>query len=321
MDVKPYVNKIKDVIRSQRGRDILVFLIFLTISTVLWSILSLNEKKQLDVRMPVVLTHVPDTVTVISTPPSVISVSLRAKGAQVLKESFGRTPRFEIDFRIFRSHNHILLRQTDVKAIARAAFGGADILAASPDSLNLAYTTRKGVPFPVSVDYQASAGPQSVIAGRPTVSTDTVLVYSATRIPYSISSIATEPIKVTDLNRNTTVRARLITPRGCRVIPDSIDVTFNVEPLISKTRKVVIEPVNVPSGIKLITFPAQIEVFYMVPMSIYQNSDPHFRVFADYNTIPSSSAHKIKLRLRDVPANLQNVHLSADSAEYIIERR
>ncbi len=322
MDVRPYINKVKDVFRSQRGRDILVFLVFLVIATILWSILSLNEEDQYDVRMPVKLTHVPDTVTVISTPPSTVSVSLRAKGTQILKQSFGRTPELEIDFRVFRSQNTILLRNADIKALARQAFGGASILVASPDSLNLAFTTRKGVALPIVIDYKATAGPQSTITSRPTLSVDTVLVYSTSRIPYSINAISTEPIRVTDLNQNTTIKARLIAPGRSRVIPDSVDVTFHVEPLISKTRKVVIEPVNVPAGVKLITFPAQTEVLYMVPMSLYNNSDPHFRVLADYNTIsPSSKSHLIKLKLRDVPSELQNVHLAADSAEYIIERR
>ncbi|MDE6238619.1 MAG: hypothetical protein K2M54_01365 [Muribaculaceae bacterium] len=282
--------------------------------------MSLNEEDQFDVRMPVRLTHVPDSVTVISTPPSTISVSLRAKGTQVLKQSMGNPPSFDIDFRVYRNRNSILLGSTDVKAIARAAYGGAAILVASPDSINLAFTTRKGISMPIKIDYQVSAGPQSTIAGRPTLSVDTTLLYSTGRIPSNINSISTEPIRLTDLNRPTTTRVRLVAPSNSRVIPDSVDVTFNVEPLISKTRKVVIEPVNVPAGVKLITFPAQTEVCYMVPMSLYTNSDPHFRVLADYSTI-SSRSNKIKLRLRDVPSELQNVHLTADSAEYIIERR
>lgn len=322
MKVRPYIDRVKDVFRSQRGRDILVFFVFLLISTVLWYVLSLNGENQYDVRMPVRLTHVPDSVTVISTPPSTVSVSLRAKGTQMLKQLFGRTPELEIDFRVFRSHNSILLRDADIKALARQAFGGASILVASPDSLNLAFTTRRGVAMPVVVDYKATAGPQSSISSRPTLSVDTVHVYSVSRIPYSINAISTEPIRVTDLNQTTTVKARLIAPSRTRVIPDSVDVTFHVEPLISKSRKVVIEPVNVPAGVKLITFPAQTEVLYMVPMSLYNNSDPHFRVLADYNSIqPSSKSHLIRLKLRDVPPELQNVHLAADSAEYIIERR
>lgn len=321
MKIRPYIDKFKDVFRSQRGRDILVFFVFLLISAVLWYVLTLNGENQYDVRMPVKLTHVPDSVTVISAPPSAVSISMRAKGTQMFKEFFGRTPELEIDFRVYRNRNSILLRDADIKALARQAFGGATILVASPDSLNLRFTTRRGVPLPVITDYKASAGPQSSISARPTLSTDTVRVYSVSRLPYSITSVKTEPIRVTDLRATTTMRVRLIEPPNTRVIPDSVDVTFHVEPLISKSRKVVIEPVNVPKGVKLITFPAQTEVLYMVPMSLYTNSDPHFRVLADYNSIsPSSDNHHIRLRLRDVPSELQNVHLAVDSAEYIIER-
>ncbi|MDE5568298.1 MAG: hypothetical protein K2K00_03155 [Muribaculaceae bacterium] len=319
--LNPIIKKVKDVYHSQRGRNLLVFLIFLFISTVLWCLLSFNEEDQFDVRMPVRLTNVPDSVTVITTPPSVISVSLRTRGTDMLKHSFGKPPTFDIDFRVYRYRNSVLLGSADVKAVARAAYGGANILVAAPDSINLAFTTRRGIPLPIVIDYQVTAGPQSTIAGKPTLSLDSTLIYSTGRIPSGVRSITTEPIRLTDLNRPTTTRVRLIAPRNTRVIPDSVDVTFNVEPLISKSRKVVIEPVNVPKGVKLITFPAQTEVLYMVPMSLYNDSDPHFRVLADYNSIAGSHSHKIKLRLRDVPSELQNVHLSADSAEYIIERR
>ena len=320
-NLKPVIQKVKDIYHSQRGRNLLVFLVFLFISTILWCLLSLNEEDQYDVRMPVRLTNVPDSVTVITTPPQVISVSLRARSTQVLKQSFGTTPTFDIDFRVFRVRNSVLLTNTDVKAVARAAYGGASVLVAAPDSINLAFTTRRGIPMPIVIDYQVTAGPQATIEGRPTLSLDSTLIFSTGRIPASVNSISTEPIRMTDLNRPTTTRVRLLAPRNCRVIPDSVDVTFNVEPLISKSRKVVIEPVNVPKGVKLITFPAQTEVLYMVPMSLYNDSDPHFRVLADYNTISNSGSHRIKLRLRDVPGELQNVHLAADSAEYIIERK
>lgn len=322
MRVRSMIDRIKGVARSKRGRDILVFIVFLLISTVLWFVLSLNEETQFDMRMPVRLSHVPDSVTIISNPPSAISVSLKAKGTQMLKQSFGNVPTMNIDFRVYRSRNAILLGEADIKALARSSFGGATILVVSPDSINLAYTSKPGIPMPIVIDYKVTASPQSTIAGRPRLSMDSVLVYSAGRIPYNLNAISTEPIRLTNLNRTTTTKVRLVAPSNTRVIPDSVDVTFSVEPLISKTRKVVIEPVNVPDGIKLITFPAQIEVFYMVPMSIYNYTDPHFRVLADYNTISNTSdSRKIKLRLRDVPENLQNVHLSADSAEYIIERR
>lgn len=309
-------------LRSPRGRDALMFLIFLIISAILWGVLSLNEEEQSDVRMPVRITHVPDSVTLIVPGPEALNVSVRAKGTQLLKMSMGRVPAVNIDFRAYRSGKHLFLSNAELKALARNAAGGSQVSVLYPDSISIPFTTSPGIPATVSVDCQVSAGPRSALIGRPQLSTDTVYVYAAdTPLPRNFHSVSTEPIRLSGLDRSETRRVRLIPPSGSRIIPDSIDVTFNVEPLIFKTRRVVIEPINVPADIKLITFPAQIDVMYMVAMSAYTHTDPHFRVVADYRSINrNSGSNMMKLRIIDVPDNLQNVHLAADSAEYIIER-
>ncbi len=318
--IKHLYKNTTDLVRSQRGRHVVVFLIFLVISAILWCVLTLNEEQQYDLRMPVRLENLPDSVTVISTPPAFMSVSAKGKGTQLFKHSLGRAPKFGIDFRLYRNRNSIRLGDADLKAIARSALGGATVQLVSPDSINLFFTTKKPLCRPVSINYKISPGPQSTIVGVPHPSVDTVKVYYVSQMPYNVKSISTEPIHLSDLGATTTVRAKLIAPHNCRVIPDSIDVTVDIEPLIMKTRRVVIEPVNVPADMKLITFPAQIDVIYMVPMSIYRTTDPHFRVTADYRSINVSRSRKVRLRLHDVPSELVNVHLSADSAEYIIER-
>lgn len=309
-------------VRSARGRNSLMFLLFLGISACLWLVLSLNEEEQYDVRMPVRITHVPDSITLISPGPEALNVSLRARGTQLLKMTLGSVPAVNIDFRAYRSGGLLRLSVTELKGLARGAAGGAQISVVYPDSVAIPYTSHPGFAMPVNVDYKVTTGPQSALKGRPRLSVDTVRVFVApgASIPDRFNSVTTEPIRLTGLDDNTTTRVRLVGPPRSRVIPDSVDVTFEVEPLIFKSRKVVIEPVNVPRDIKLITFPAQIDVFYMVPMSLYTTSDPHFRVVADYRGIRKNGSPMMKLRLRDVPSNLQNVHLSADSAEYIIEK-
>ncbi|MDE6120628.1 MAG: hypothetical protein K2F63_02445 [Muribaculaceae bacterium] len=240
---------------------------------------------------------------------------------QLIKMSWGQVPTMNIDFRAYRSGNTLHLTSADLKALARTAAGGAQVSVVYPDSISIPYTSHSGYKVPVVADYKVTAGPKSALIGRPRLSSDSVRVFIAgTRLPDNFSSVTTEPIHLADLDKTTTRRVRLLGPAGSRLIPDSIDITFEVEPLIIKNRKVVIEPVNVPQDVKLITFPAQIDVIYMVPMSAYTKSEAHFRVLADYNSIRRTSK-MVRLKLRDVPSNLQNVHLSADSAEYIIERR
>lgn len=320
--LKTILRKSIVALRSPRGRDTMMFLLFVVISVILWGVLSLNDERQYDVRLPMKITHVPDSVTLISPGPEALGVSLRAKGTQLIKMSMGSLPTVNVDYRAFRHNGVLHLSATDLKGLVRNATGGSQVSVVYPDSLSLPYTTHKGYRMPVRLDYKVTAGPQAALAGRPRLSADSVSVFLKGALPDNFEGVTTEPVRLLGLDKTTTQRVRLIGPAGSRVIPDSIDVTFETEQLIFKSRKVVIEPINVPEGTKLITFPAQIDVFYMVPVSGYRQGENHFRVVADYRSIhKNSDSRNVKLTLKNVPERFQNVHLSADSAEYIIEKR
>lgn len=327
MPLTPLVTRIKDYAsrvfaKSQTplGRDALMFLLCLIISAILWVVMSFGNEEQFDLRLPVRITHVPDSVTLISTGPEALSVSLTAHGTEMLKLQLGRAPFVDIDFRVYRNRGHLLVSATELKALVRSATGGTSVGVVYPDSINITYTTHKGYKVPVYLDSKVSTGPNASVAGKPHLSVDSVRVFfSPGKNNDGIRRVSTEPLRLTDVGNSFTQRLRLIAPPGARVIPDSVDVTYDIEPLIVKQRRVVIEPVNVPSNVKLITFPAQIDVYYMVPMSLYATTNPHFSVLADYRKIDRGST-KMKLRLTDVPSELTNVHLSTDSVEYIIEQ-
>lgn len=320
--IQPYIRRIVDLGHSRHGKDALMFLIFLAVSTILWFVMSLSDEEQFDVRLPMRISHVPDSVTLISPGPQTLSVSLTAHGTQMLKLQFGGKPTVDIDFRAFRNKGHLLLSSADLKGLVRSATDGSQVGVVFPDSINIPYTTHPGYRLPLRLDSKVSTGPNASIIGKPRLSTDSVKLYfpSGKSIPQNLRYVTTEPLRLTDVGSTFTTRVRVAAPAGARAIPDSVDVTYEVEPLIIKQRKVVIEPVNVPAGVKLITFPAQIDVYYMVPMSLYATTNPRFRVQADYRKI-SRSSNKLRLKLSDVPDELVNVHLSADSAEYIIEQR
>ena len=96
------LNRITVALRSPRGRDAMMFMVFVVISAILWLVLSLNEEEQYDVRMPLKITHVPDSVTLINEGPPALSASLTAKGTQLLKMNLGRTPTVNVDYRVFQ---------------------------------------------------------------------------------------------------------------------------------------------------------------------------------------------------------------------------
>lgn len=319
MNAKAIFSRLRAAVRSRRGHNLIVFMVFLLIAAFLWCVIAFNDESQADIRMPVKVTHVPDSVTIVSQIPPTMSVSLQTSGTQLLKIGLTRPPVFNIDFRMYRQGNTLRLTDTDLKSIARSALDGAAIAVVSPDSLAIAFTSQPPVTLPVNPDYIATPGPQAAITGKPLLSSDSVKVYTVGRLSPSVSAVTTEPLRISGINETTTRRVRLIAPPRSRVVPDSIDVTITAEPLIFKTRKVTVETVNVPSGQKLITFPAQVDVMYMIPVSDYKTSDPYIRVTADYRSVAGGNSRMVRLRIADASENLQNVHLAVDSAEYIIE--
>ena len=322
MNIRQLLTTLMAMLRSQRGHNLLSFMFCTLLATALWMVMSINDEVQCDVRMPLVITNLPDTVTIVATPPQSVAVSLRTHGSQRIKLAWSGPPKMEIDYRLYRNTRAIYVSNTDLKAEARNALGGANIILVMPDSLVLPYTSRPGKALPITLDYAAEAGPKATIVGKPSLSIDSVKVFSTSHLPSSVRSVRTQRAVVNDLVKSTTVRVALIAPAGTRVIPDSVDVTFNVEPLIIKKMNVRVEPINVPADVRLITFPSCVDVKYMIAASDYHNSDPHVRVVADYNKINHHNpTRNIPLRIVEVSDNLTNVSLTTDSAEYVIEHR
>lgn len=320
-DFRKAYSSVVAAMRSRRGHDILLFLVFVCLSALLWCVQALNQEDQADVRIPIRITNVPDSVTLVTLPPATVSASIRARGTQLLKLGWGMVPTVDIDFRIYKQGDYVRVGDADIKALIRNKLDGSSVLVVAPDSLVVGYTTSRGVMLPVVADYAVSAGPKAALTGAPRLSLDSVRVFSMEPLPRGTVSVATEPIRISDLNETTVRSVRIVAPPKSRVVPDSVMVTFDVEPLIFKTRRVNIEPVNVPAGIRLITFPSQIDVIYMLPVSVYKNSEPSMRVVADYSTIDRANpTNKVRIKVTNLSTGLQNVHLEADSAEYIIEQ-
>lgn len=301
----------------------MTFLAFFVLSAILWVVQSLNEDVQRDFRCTVRIANVPDTLTRISPLPEAINVSVRARGTQLIKYLWGKSPQMVIDFRSYKSGNRILFGEAALKAFFRNMIGGGcQVQSVTPDSLSIAFTTYPGVKVPVKVDARVIPAHQYVLTNKVSAIQDSVMLYSLNG-KQRVASLKTVPIDLTDVNKSLVLKVPVSVPANCRAIPDSVDVRINVEPLVSKTRNVRVTPINVPSDMKLVPVPSQIEVYYMLPMSAYKQntSEPDFKITADYTYTLTHPDKKIPVTLSGSNKDFINVFLASDSVDYIIERK
>ncbi len=315
-------NIIRQYVFSPRGKSVLTFCVFLAISAALWVVMSLNQEMQQDIRCRVEIVNKPDSVTMISYLPEGINVSVKSRGSQLIKFSIGTPPTISIDYKYLMHGNRISVGTSEMRALLRNVFGqNAQILSFSPDSLNIMFTSRPGVSMPVDVAAQVSARSDFALAGIKCVP-ESVVVYSMRPLDSAVDKVVTPVIQYTNMSETQTIRTRINVPPGCRAFPDSVSVTFCVEPLIARSIKVPITAINVPDSVRLILLPTTVTAAYMVPANMYNEQLPPLVVTADYRSIDMSHpTRRICITADNSKApSLRNIRLSTDSVEYMVER-
>lgn len=314
--------KMNGIIHSSRGHDILLFLVFLLISFLFWTLLTLNNEGQKDIEIPIKLVNIPDSVTLINSLPESVNVSVRDKGSSLIQYTPGKTPSINLKFKDYNNgENRVVIGETELNSCLRSYFGNsAQLISIKPDSISVLYTTLPGKKVKVKLRTDIHPNFQYIISGPITSNIDSVYLYSVDELPQSLTCIETMPIVKSDLKDTTTLEVKITPLKDIRIIPNRISVTIPVEPLIAKKQTIPIVVENIPDGIGLITFPSKIDISYLLPISKYNMpSESPIKAFVDYNSITSTTS-KVPVYMQYSQSDYRNLSFSPDSVEYIIEK-
>lgn len=304
---------------TTKFHDVVLFLIFVGVSTLFWLILALNDNAQGSFNLRISISNVPDSVTFISDIPDKFHVGVSDKGTTLWRNHY-RRPTLYINFRDYAEKGVLRFTRSDMESALRSIFGSsATITSTSLDSLRLVYTTNKGKRVPIRISSNISAASGSVIEGNLQPSPSNVYVFGEQSVLDTIHSVQTQTINLKDLTETTTVNAKIHKIRNARIVPSSIEVKIPVEPLVRKEALITLTPVNVPKGKSMLLFPSKVPVDYYVAMSrLGDDDDPSIELQVDYRGILESRNGKLRVRVASYPERLQNLSVKTDSVEYTI---
>lgn len=98
VDYRRIIDKAKGAVHSSKGRDLLLYLMFVCVAFVFWFFLSLDSEQQRDYDVPVEIENVPDSITMLGRVPSSLNVSVQGKGYQLIRFMWGKMPLMRIRF-------------------------------------------------------------------------------------------------------------------------------------------------------------------------------------------------------------------------------
>ncbi len=315
-------DKLRDKMKeSPRTRSILLYLVFVVISAVFWSFLTFNSDIQLDMEVPVEI-NMPPNVHSLTKVPDTLTVTVKDRGYRFLSYLFHQTPTLTLRFSDYSDgSSYFKVDQSHLKkALAHILNKHAVIVSVLPESINIKFTDLPGKKVPVKADIIVEPRDDYTQNGALIQSQDSVLLFSDAKTLNEINEVYTYHVKETDLT-DTLRRKVMIAPlNGAITEPRAIDIMVPIEKLKTQTRSVKIAVRNAPAGVKMLLFPSDIEVTYRSPVSRIKD-DAGITLVVDYNSLNfNSHSNRVKVMIGEAPAVYQNVELSQDSVEYIIER-
>lgn len=307
---------------SSHFHGVVMFLIFVCVATLFWFILKLNDSVTQTFRVRLNFENVPDSVVFISNRPSDIHVTVRDKGTNILRSGVIRNPVIDVNFRDYSNSGVLRLSKSDLTAELKSSFGSSvQIVSTSIDSLRLLYTEEPGKRVPVEVKIHAEASSGNVIAGTPVPLTSGVLIYSFGNEKDTVNRVRTKPLNIRGLSQTTEVTAHIQPINGIKIVPDTVKVRINVEPLVHKEGFVKVETRGVPSGEQLLLFPNTVPVSYYIPMSKFSDGDIPLTVTVDYKDTHIYKGNRLPLTITSYPPFIVNPEVKSDSVEYTLVRR
>ncbi len=325
MNYKEYlvnvIDRVKSFLSSSRGRDVVLYLVFVFVSFIFWSILVMNNQMQEHYKVKFAISNIPGNVTIINDVPKEIRVSVKNTGYALFKYIFGKTPEVDVPFDKYSDKKgNVVIKKQDIEGMLVDVFGNdATIVSVFPTDISVKYTTLPAKKLPLLVSGNFSSNFQYVINGKIKSSIDSVYVYSDEQTLFGLTMMKTERVNMKELKDTVVYTVAVEKMKNVKTIPDSVTIVVPVEPLIAASSEVVVKAAHVPNGYRLLAFPTKIKASYFVPMSDFEKvKSCMFDVYVDFEDI-NKGYSKLPIKFANVPTNFQNVVLQNDSVEFIVE--
>lgn len=326
MSLKQLLNILKlirDFLFSTFNKEFVIFLFFLVLSSVYWLMSVLNDTMEREVAIRVQLTDIPRNVVVIDDQEIEVHAVLRDKGYTLASYIFmDRVPPVKVAFPTYARQKDccVILASEMQKLIAQQLYASTRVVAVKPDKIEFHYNFGLSRRFPVKLLGTVRPG-ETYYLSHVKFMPDSVTVYGSSHVLDSIKQIYTVRQNITDFTDTIHRKVKLQPIPKVKIVPSEVTMTLCPDIMTEAVVYVPVVPINVPENMTLRTFPAQVQVKYVVGASQYNHVDTAaFAVVADYKSTENGTAPKCAIRLTKNPIQARNPVLLSTQVDYLIEQ-
>lgn len=331
ISLKYLKKQFEERILQKVDKKILIYLVFVSISTVFWFLNKLGNEFNTTIYYPIKYTGIPEDKILLSDLPTKLELQVSALGYNLIKYKFRLTP-FPININLSEYSKHqeisqnvrqIIIHTRLIKSDISEQLGKnikiSDIL---PDTLHCRFANiiTKKIPIAANANLQFDA--QCMLNGKIQFTPDSVIVKGSEQIIDTLKYIYTKRIKFKKLNKNIERNVSLKKIKNLSIAKKRAIIKIPVSKFTEATLQIPIQVRNVPDSLQLITFPQKASIKYMVSLDECDKiTEQDFVLEVNYLDIKKLLGNKLTVKLTHKPDEVKNISFTPNFVEYIIENK
>ncbi|MEI7502426.1 MAG: YbbR-like domain-containing protein [Paludibacter sp.] len=318
-----YTQKLKSFFFS---KDILSFLLFLTLAASFWFVNALGKDRETTISIPIRYVGIPQNVAIINKIPSELTLNVKDQGLRLFSYSKQRLTPISFDLsRLFKQKGDILFTSEQINANVnkyRHLMPTTTVLEIHPDSIFVKYEKLSIKTLAVEFVSKIELAPQYMLSNNIQLNPSRVTVFGPKNILDSMKSIPTEYVELKGLNETKHLTTKLKPIKSVRFAITETKVNLFVEQFTEKNIKIPVKSINCPSNLAIRTFPAVVDISYNVGLSHFNSSiNNDLEVYLDFNDLKLSKKNRQKLKIINKSDYISNVRISPEEVDFLLEEK
>ena len=325
--LKGYLNKEK----ITSNKKLLVYLIFVGVSTIFWFLNALSKEYTTSINYPVYYMNFPKDKVLTNELPKRLSLRVNAYGFDLLRYKLS-TAFLSNPFDVNRYTNNRIsgsslnsynLLTTNIKErIEQELSSGIQLESISPDTINFQFSPILSKKVPVELNLKLDYEQQFMQGDVILPEFDSVVVEGPQSLLDSVFVAKTKLLELSGLKKTTEKDVDFEKLDGVSFVPKKVRVNIPVERFTEAQKNIAIRIDNLPDSVLLRLFPGDVKLSYFVGMNKYENiTNEHFDLRVDYLEAIQGDGNKLKVELKRSPDFVSNVRFYPQTVTFLIEKR
>jgi len=251
-------------------RDVLTFLLFVVIATIVWYGHAMQSVRNTRVPVLIQYTGKPDAIG-LKAPglPDTVMIEVRDAGARL--NTYHRDPlRLTIDLHsyIHGERGRIYIPSDALRrSISDILQGTSRLIETAPEDITCDFFTEQERNVCLAFRGTLKTANEYQLVGQPTLSRKRMKIFGDEQSILAIDTLYTEYQELTEVTDTMNIRCAIDAPEGIRLEDDSVDLRIIAERYTEKKFSVPVHIKGIPEGYRIRLFPKEVEVSVRVGMN------------------------------------------------------